>query len=130
MQFVTADVLYNERGDVVCAACTEKAGLAGDERKAAQNIKRAAIVAAVGGGFGAAALAVVFMLGFYVAAVVTISSGVFAINGMMGANSERFAKLLTPRDRMVTWIGIAIGLAATIYEALVFNGTAHVHIRL
>ncbi|HEY1551580.1 MAG TPA: hypothetical protein VGG28_27320 [Kofleriaceae bacterium] len=130
IELATADVLYTTRGDVVCVKCNDKAELAGDEDKAAQNIKRAAIVSAIGGVFGFGAISVAFVLGFYAAAIITVSSGVFAINGLMGSDSARFAKLLTRRDRTITWIALAIGLAATIYEALVFNGTTHIHVQL
>jgi hypothetical protein len=129
-QLATADVLYNTRGDAVCAACSDKAGLADDELKAARNIRRAALVSAVAGVFGFCAISVAFVLGFYAAAIITVSSGVFAVNGMMGSDSARFAKLLTKQDRIVTWTCLAIGAACTIYEALVFNGTAHVHVSL
>jgi hypothetical protein len=126
-QLATADVLYNERGDVVCAACTEKAGLAGDELKAARNIKRAALVSAVGGVFGFCALSVAFGLGFYAGAIAAVSSGLFAVNGMIGSDSARFTKLLTASDRSVTWTGVAIGLGLSAYETLAFAGVLPFH---
>jgi hypothetical protein len=123
-QLATADVLYNERGEVVCAACTEKAGLADDERKAGRNIKRAALASAVGGVFGFCALSVAFGLGFYVGAIAAVSSGLFALNGLVGADADRFTKTMTASDRAVTWIGLAIGLGLSVYETLAFAGVA------
>jgi uncharacterized Zn finger protein (UPF0148 family) len=53
----TADILYNDRGDVVCGDCSVKADIKGDEKRAANNVKIAALtclVAAVFSGSGSA----------------------------------------------------------------------------
>ncbi|HEX4453733.1 MAG TPA: hypothetical protein VH143_22840 [Kofleriaceae bacterium] len=127
-ELATADVLYSPRGEVVCAACTDKAGLADDERKAGRNIRRAAVVSAVGGVFGFCALSVAFGLGFYAGAIAAVSSGLFALNGLVGADAERFTKTMTASDRGVAWIGLAIGLGLSIYETLAFAGVMPFHL--
>lgn len=127
-QLALADVLYDERGEVTCATCTEKAGLAGDERKAGRNIKIAAISSAIGAVVAFCALSTAFGLGFYVGGIAAVSSGLFALNGMVGSGSERFASLLSRRDRIVTWIGIAIGLGLSAYLTLALFGLVPFHL--
>jgi hypothetical protein len=119
----TADVLYNERGEVVCVACNETAEIARDERNAGRNIERAGVVSAIAGVFGFCALGVGFGLGFWVGAILAVSSGLFALNGMIGGDAARFTKSLTASDRTITWIGLAIGLGLAGYQALVITGT-------
>ena len=117
----TGDVLYNERGDIVCTGCNEKAGLLGNETRAAKNVKIAAITSAVAGAAALVAMGIAFVLAFWAAAIASVSSGVFAINGVSGVGSERFVKYLTSRDKTVIWVCSALGFAFTGYAAVVLR---------
>jgi hypothetical protein len=127
-ELATADVLYDERGEVICATCTEQAGLARDERKAGRNVKVAGITSAVGAVFGFLALVTGFGLGFYVGAIAAISSGLFALNGLVGSGSARFTKLMSKADITVTWIGLAIGFGLSAYETLGMVGVVTIRL--
>jgi len=117
-----SDVLYNDQGNVICAECTAKADIQGDERRAAKNIKLAAITCAIAGVAGFVALGIAFGLAFWPSAVLCIVSGLFAINGLHGPGAARFVAYLTPGDKLVIWVCCAIGGALTAYELLAFGG--------
>ncbi len=116
-----SDILYNEQALVVCADCTMKAQIVGDEKNAARNIRIAAYTCLVAGLFGFAALKVAFSLGFYAAAIASVASGLFAGQGMINGD-ERFLSKLTSAQRITIWICTGLGLAIAAYETLAFFG--------
>jgi len=121
----TSDILYNDQGNIICVECSAKADIQGDEKRAARNIKVAAMTCAAAGIAGFVALGIGFGLAFWPSVIVCVASAIFALNGLHGPGAERFVKYLTGGDRIVIYVGSAIGLALTTYEALIFGGYVH-----
>lgn len=122
-----SDVLYDTEARVVCADCAGKAEIRGDERRAARNIKIAAITSAIAGVVAFFALGTGVGLAFWPAIITAAASGVFAVNGMAGSGAERFVAYLTPGERITTWVCAGIGFALAAYELLAIGGKVPFH---
>ena len=116
------DVLYNANGQVVCAECSGKAEIVGDEKNAAGNIKKAAYSCAALGVLSFACMATTFGLGFWPSAIAAALSGLFVLSSLFVGNNERFTKYLTAADKTTILGCTSIGLGIVAYETLVLFG--------
>jgi hypothetical protein len=121
-----ADILYNERGDVVCSECAAKADIQGDEKRAANNIKIASITCLLGAIFAGAAFFVGFGLGFLAAGVISVAAGMFALNGIAGQGAAKFVAYLTPAAKTTIWVCTGIGIAIDVFVTLCWGDVIHI----
>jgi choline-glycine betaine transporter len=99
-------VLYNREAMPVCDACYRKADLLDTDRRAADNIKKAAYVC-LGAGL-VTLIAPMAYFGFHIAAVViALTSGLYTLQSLARGN-ERFTKHLTPVQQQIVW-GVTVG---------------------
>ncbi len=104
-----SNVLYTTEAKVVCAKCYNLADIVETDKRAAGNIKRAAIGCAIAGVISFfAPLGGIIAVG--AAVLVAMTSGIFALQSM-GPRNERFLKHLTGGDRTMIWICSIFGLA-------------------
>ena len=125
----TSDILYNTRGDVVCVECNAKADIVGDEKRAANNIRIAAITCFLAGGAALAAFFVDFGLGFIAGGVISVTAGFFAMNGMAGKGAAKFVAYLSPSAKTVVWVLALGGLAIDFFMLLCWGDVIHIHRR-
>jgi len=104
-----SDVLYTSDAKPICAACNAKADLLETDKRAANNIVKAAW-GAVGTGalafFGPFAMLGVITYFFVAGALV---SAIFAIQGLARGN-ERFTQHLTSGQRSTVWVCSVVGI--------------------
>jgi hypothetical protein len=122
----TADILYNDRGDVVCSDCAAKADIKGDEGRAANNIKIAAITCLAGAIFAGSAFFVGFGLGFFSAGVISVAAGFFALNGLAGPGAEKFVAYLSPAAKSTAWVCVSLGVAIDIFVTMCWGDVIHI----
>jgi hypothetical protein len=105
-----ANALYTTDAKMVCARCYAAADILETDKRAANNIRNAAIGCVVGGicaffsplsGFMAVVIAVV---------IATFVSGIYALQSLAGGQ-ERFTKHLTSGDRVLIWFCSIFGMA-------------------
>jgi hypothetical protein len=120
-----ADVLYTTDARIVCAACFGKADIVETDKRAANNIRNAAVASLVAGLLS-------FVMPIFVGLIIEIlflalafSSGLYALRSLMPGN-ERFSRHLTLGQRVGIWIcaGIGLGLASLVTLALL--GVIHI----
>jgi len=100
--------LYDTQGRAVCQTCFDKLDLVATDHRAAANIRRAGYVSLAG---GVASLFAPIAMGFsIVCAILTLTSGVYAIQSLARGN-ERFTALLTPLQRQLVWACTIGGIA-------------------
>jgi hypothetical protein len=101
-------VLYDAHARAVCNTCFDRADLAATDGRAAGNIRKAGYLSLAG---GLASMVAPIAMGFLVVcAVLTLTSGVYALQSLARGN-ERFTRLLTPVQRQVTWVCAIAGIA-------------------
>lgn len=101
-------VLYDAQARAVCNACFDRADLAATDGRAAGNIRKAGYLSLAG---GLASMVAPIAMGFLVVcAVLTLTSGVYALQSLARGN-ERFTRLLTPVQRQVAWVCAIAGIA-------------------
>jgi hypothetical protein len=124
------DVLYNENGQVVCSECTDKAGIVGDEKKAAGNIKKAAFTCVGLAVLSLACMAAGFGLGFWPSAIAGVLAGLFVMSSLFVGNNDRFTKYLSAADKTTILVCTLIGLGICSYETLALFGIVPFHLVL
>ena len=117
-----ADILYTEDAKIVCVACSTKREIVRDEKGAARNIRVASFTCLGAALFGFAAFAVGYGLFFYVGAIMSIASGIFAGQALVSAGDERFTKHISPGERVVIIVCTVLGLGISSFETLVILG--------
>jgi hypothetical protein len=125
-----SDVLYTSEAAIICAECAGKAEIVGDERNAARNIKIAAFTCLGAALMGFGAFMVAFGLGFWSGAIISVSSGLYVLNAMIGAESERFTRYLSAATKSTIWLCTLAGLAIAAYETLAMFGIIRFHFYL
>ena len=115
------DVLYTAEAKIVCAECNGKAEISRDESRSARNIKRAAFTCLGAALFGLACMMMMFALGFWPCAIISVASGLFAANSMI-SNGERFLRYLTAFDKTLIWVCTLAGLGIAAFETLAMFG--------
>ena len=115
------DVLYTSEAAVICVECSGKAEIAGDEQNSAKNIKRAAFTCLAAALLGFGSFMVMFSLGFWAGAIISVGAGLFAANSML-SNGERFLRYLSPADKTTIWVCTIAGLGIAAYETLAIFG--------
>lgn len=118
------DVLYDAEARVQCGACASKAEISRDEARSAKNIKRAAFTCLGAGVFAFACFTVLFGLGFWAGAIISVGAGLYAGQSML-TNGERFLKYLSPAEKAAIWVCTVLGLAIAAYETLVIFDVVH-----
>jgi hypothetical protein len=112
------DVLYDAEARIQCGACASAAEISRDEQRSARNIKRAAFTCLGAGLFGFACFTVLFGLGFWAGAIISVAAGLYAGQSML-TNGERFLKYLSPAEKTAIWVCTILGLGIAAYETLV-----------
>jgi hypothetical protein len=112
------DVLYDAEARTVCGDCASKAEISRDEARSAKNIKRAAFTCLGAGVFAFACFTVLFGLGFWAGAIISVAAGLYAGQSML-TNGERFLKYLSPAEKTAIWVSTIVGLGIAAYETLV-----------
>jgi hypothetical protein len=101
-------VLYDAEARAICDACFHQADLLATDRRAADNIRKAGYLSLAG---GVASLIAPIAMGFVVVCVVlTLTSGVYAVQSLARGN-ERFTRYLTPLQRQLVWAGTIGGIS-------------------
>lgn len=110
-----SDVLYTSEARIVCAACFGKADIVETDKRAANNIRNAAVASLVAGLLSFFMPLVVGLVIEIMFLVIAFSSGLYALRSLMPGN-ERFTKHLTVGQRALIWIcaGGGIGLASLV----------------
>jgi len=116
-----ANALYTADAKMVCARCYAAADILETDKRAAHNIRNAAIGCAVGGVFSFFSPLSGFMLVVVAIIVATFASGIYAINSMANGQ-ERFTRHLTPGDRVLVWVCSIIGMAIAGFMGLAALG--------
>lgn len=114
-----ADVLYTEDAKIVCALCSTKRAIVGDERGAARNIRMASFTCLGAALFSFASFSVGFGLFFYAGAAIAFASGIFAGQALLNAGDDRFTQHISPAEKTVIIACTVLGLAIASFETLV-----------
>jgi hypothetical protein len=97
-----ANVLYTADARIVCAKCYANEDIIATDKRAAQNIVKAAIGCAVFGVVSFFSPLSGFLAVVIGCIVATFVSGIYAIQSLARGN-ERFTKHLTSGDRILIW---------------------------
>jgi hypothetical protein len=111
------NILYTQDARVVCARCYAQADIVETDKRAANNIRNAAIGCAIGGIFTFFSPLSGMVIIVLVAAALTIMSGVFAVMGVT-SNQTRFTRHLTSGDRVLIWFCSIFGMLVGGFVAL------------
>jgi uncharacterized membrane protein len=103
-----ADVLYTADARVVCQKCYALGDIVETDKRAAHNIRNAAIACAVLGVLSFFSPLSGFMVVVIGCVVATFVSGIYAIQSLARGN-ERFTRHLTGGDRILIWFCCIFG---------------------
>ncbi len=123
-QLATADILYTEEALPICGDCSGKQEIVRDEKRAARNIRFAAVTCLGAAIFGFAAFSVGIGLFFYAFAITSVAAGIFAGQAIL-AGDERFMRHVTPAQKTMMIVCTVAGLAFASFETLVILGVIH-----
>ncbi len=116
-----ANALYTADAKMVCAKCYAAADIVETDKRAAHNIRNAAIGCAAGGIFAFFSPLSGFMIVVIAVIVATMASGIYAINSLANGQ-ERFIKHLTSGDRVLIWFCSIFGIAISGFMGLAAIG--------
>jgi len=116
-----ASALYTADAKMVCARCYAANDILETDKRAAHNIRNAAIGCAVGGLFSFFSPLSGLMIVVVAVIVATISSGIYAINSLANGQ-ERFTRHLTQGDRVLIWFCSIFGMAVAGFMGLAALG--------
>lgn len=118
IEVADANILYTGDARIVCAKCYAQEDIIATDKRAAHNIRNAA-VAAAGGGIASFFSPLSGMMIVVIACVVaTFVSGIYALQSLSRGN-ERFTKHLTSGDRMLIWVCCIFGFVLSGFMALI-----------
>jgi hypothetical protein len=103
-----ADVLYTQDARIVCAKCYANLDIVETDKRAAHNIRNAAIACAVMGVISFFSPLSGFMAVVIGCVVASFVSGIYAIQSLARGN-ERFTRHLTSGDRVLIWFCCIFG---------------------
>jgi len=116
-----ADVLYTTDARIVCAKCYAAADILETDKRAAHNIRSAAIACAVGGIVSFFSPLSTMLIVVIACVAMTMVSGIYAIQSLARGN-ERFTRHLTPGDRGLIWFCSIFGMAVAGFMGLAVLG--------
>lgn len=121
VELAPQNVLYTTEALVVCAKCYAAADIVATDKRAANNIRNAAMGSLIGGVLAFFAPLSGMMIVVIAMVVFTIVSGIYAIQSLARGN-ERFTKHLSPATRVFIWIGSIVGIAIAGFIGLAVLG--------
>ena len=116
-----ANALYTTDAKMVCAKCYAAADILETDKRAAHNIRNAAIGCAAGGIFSFFSPLSGFMIVVVGIVVATFVSGIYAIQSL-ATGQERFTRHLTSGDRVLIWFCSIFGIAVAGFMGLAALG--------
>jgi len=121
MELAPQNVLYTTEAKVVCAKCYAKEDILATDKRAANNIRNAAVGSALGGVMSFFSPLSGMMIVVIAMVVFTIISGIYAIQSLARGN-ERFTKHLSSGTRVMIWVGSIFGIAVAGFMGLAVLG--------
>jgi hypothetical protein len=111
-------VLYDADARAICEPCFQMVDLVATDRRAADNIRKAGYLCVAA---GVGSLFAPIALGFFAAClVVTLSSGIFALQSLARGN-ERFTRHLTPVQLRLVWVCTIGGIGLALLSVMGVN---------